>query len=288
MLFLKLSLPLAYLFFLFSCSEKKETRVARLAEEWLNKEIRFPERITFVDYKKDTFPYAFSPAAYKVIIYTDSVGCLSCKLQLTEWKRMIRQVDSATNGSVPFLFFLHSNDSAHILYLLKRARFEHPVCMDTAGVLNRLNRFPPDEAFHTFLVNRHNRVTVIGNPIHNTGVKDLYLSVLTGQKNKPSGLRTTARIEPQVIELGTCTATNIHASVAVKNIGNNPLLILNSSTTCDCMEVTYDKRPVPPGCSIPVYITLSGKKPGAFNETLFIRCNTERLISLRIRGEVKE
>lgn len=286
MLSLKLFLPPVYLFLLFSCSEKKETRIARLAEEWLNKEIRFPEQVTFVDYKKDTFPYAFPPAPYKAIIYVDSIGCLSCKLQLAEWKKMIRQVDSVTNGSVPFLFFLHSNDSSHIRYLLKRAGFERPVCMDTAGVLNRLNRFPSDEAFHTFLVNRQNRVVLIGNPIHNPAVKDLYLSVLTGYKSQPDGLQTTARIERPFIDLGTCTTTDLRTSVAIRNTGNNPLLVLDVSKTCDCMEVTYDKQPAAPGDSIFVHITLSGKKPGAFHETLFIRCNTEKLISYRIRGEI--
>lgn len=284
----KIYLAAAYLFLLFSCSEKSNTRTARLAEEWLGKEIRFPERVTFVDYKKDTFPYAFPPAPYKAVIYVDSVGCMSCRLQLAEWKKMIRQIDSVTNGSVPFLFFLRSNDTSHMEYLLKRAGFEHPVCMDTAGVLNRLNRFPPDEAFHTFLVNRQNRITVIGNPIHNPAIKDLYLSVLTGQQNKPAGLQTAARVEQPVIELGSCTAAGLHTSVAVKNTGNNPLLILDISKTCDCMEVIYDKQPVTPGDSIWVHITLSGKRPGAFSETLFIRCNTEQLISFRIRGEVTE
>lgn len=288
MLFLKLFLPAAYLFLLFSCSEKKETRTARLTEEWLNKEIRFPARVTFIDYKKDTFPYAFPPAPYKAVIYVDSSGCMSCRLQLAEWKKVIRQVDSVTNGSVPFLFFLRSNDTSHIRYLLKRAGFERPVYMDTAGILNRLNRFPPDEAFHTFLVNRQNRVVLIGNPVHNPAVKDLYLSVLTGYTRKPDGLQTTARVEQSLIDLGTSEAATLSTSVTVTNTGNAPLVILNISKTCDCMEVTYDKQPVAPGDSIAVYITLSGKKPGAFQETLFIRCNTEQLISLRIRGEISK
>lgn len=284
----KIYLSALCVFLLFSCSEKKETRIARLAEEWLNKEIRFPERVTFVDYKKDTFSYTFPPAPYKAVIYVDSASCMSCKLQLNKWKKMIRQVDSVTNGSVPFLFFLRSDDTSHIRYLLKRAGFEHPVYMDTAGILNRLNRFPPDEAFHTFLVNRHNQIVLIGNPIHNPAVKDLYLSLLTRYQSKPSGLQTTAQIERPVIDLGSCTKTDLQASVAIKNTGSNPLLILDISKTCGCMEVTYNKQPVTPGDSTFVYITLSDKKPGAFNETLFIRCNTEQLISLCIRGKVRE
>lgn len=36
--------------------------------------------------------------------------------------------------------------------------------------------------FHTFLLDKDNKVLAIGNPIHNPKVKELYLKIIQGEK----------------------------------------------------------------------------------------------------------
>ena len=55
---------------------------------------------------KDTIDFSFVDADYKVLTYIDSMGCASCKLQLPRWKEWVHEVDSLTDGKVPFLFYL--------------------------------------------------------------------------------------------------------------------------------------------------------------------------------------
>lgn len=53
---------------------------------------------------------------------------------------------------------------------MKRDKFDIPVYIDSEDRFNRLNRFPSDPIFHTFLLDKDNKVAVIGNPVHNLAV----------------------------------------------------------------------------------------------------------------------
>lgn len=127
-----------------SCRENDTERVARLVQEWQGKEVVFPEGLVFTRFAKDTVDYRIPESDYKVLIYVDSVGCTSCKLQLHKWKTFIAHVDSATGGNVPFLFFFQSKDDKELRYLLKRDNFNRPVCIDHDNRMNAKNNFPQE------------------------------------------------------------------------------------------------------------------------------------------------
>ncbi len=63
---------------------------------------------------------------------------------------------------------------------MERDKFTLPVCIDTEDRFNKLNNFPSDMMFQTFLLNKDNKVVVIGNPIHNLKVRNLYLQKIAG------------------------------------------------------------------------------------------------------------
>lgn len=65
-------------------------------------------------------------------------------------------------------------------YILKRDHFTYPVCMDVNDSMNKLNHFPPDNMFQTFLLDKDNKVIAIGNPVYNSKVKELYMNIIQG------------------------------------------------------------------------------------------------------------
>ena len=74
------------LFFAMSCQKNDRAKVESLVKEWNNKEIRFPDNPVFTRFVTDTVPYRIPKTDYKVVVFVDSVGCISCKLQLPKWK----------------------------------------------------------------------------------------------------------------------------------------------------------------------------------------------------------
>ena len=278
----------------FSCkNEQKEKgkQIAQLVSEWQGKQIVFPENSIFTRYLTDTTDYQIPQSEYKVLIYVDSIGCTSCKLQLHKWKELIEYTNSVTQNKVPFLFFFHPKDAKEIRYLLKRDGFDRPICIDLDDRLNKLNKFPADMTFQTFLLDKNNKVAVLGNPVHNTAVKDLYLKQITGKatpnKNIP---KTTAEVTQTEIDFGTFDKSEIkQTTIEVKNTGDCPLVIVDVSTTCGCTAATYDKRPANPGETLRVGIKMTPKDTGFFDEVVTIKYNSlnNQHVKLKIKGIVR-
>ena len=94
----------------------------------------------------------------------DSAGCTSCKLQPQMWKKFISMLYSGNGEEIPVLFFMHPKNREELIALLENSYFNHPVCIDEDDAFNRLNHFPSDMSFQTFLLDKDNKVVVIGNP----------------------------------------------------------------------------------------------------------------------------
>lgn len=273
----------------FSCKDDKKDKIAHLVTEWQDKEITFPKEITFTRYVTDTIDYQIPTSDYKVLIYVDSIGCTSCKLQLTKWKALMAHTDSITKGKIPFLFFFHSKDYKEIRYLLKRDGFDLPVCIDKNDLLNKMNQFPADITFQTFLLDKNNKVIVIGNPVHNLAVKDLYLKQVAGvESSSDKPIQTIAEVDQTEVNLGTFDKSETKKAVFVlKNTGTNPLVILDASTTCGCAAPSFDKHPSNPGESLRVTVEMTPKDSGFFSETITVKCNTDQSVKLKITGQVQ-
>ena len=186
---LKYALFLTFALFTLSCGNDRRDKLADLVEEWQGKQIIFPEKMVFTVYGEEPVDFSIPDADYKVLIYTDSIGCTSCKLGLGEWKEFIHEVDSVTGGTVPFLFFFHTKSERDIINQLKIFQMNLPVCMDSEDQLNRLNRFPSDMRFQTFLIDRENRIRIIGNPVNNINVRSLYFRMVNEkQEYKVEGI----------------------------------------------------------------------------------------------------
>ena len=278
----------------FSCKneqKEKEKQIAKLVTEWQGKEIKFPDILIFTRYLTDTTDFQIPQSEYKVLVYVDSTGCTSCKLQLHKWKELIEYADSETQGKVPFLFFFHPKDTKEIRYLLKRNGFDRPVYIDLDDRLNKLNKFPADMTFQTFLLDKNNKIVALGNPVHNTAVKDLYLKQITGKDNPNKNMsKTIAKATPLEIDFGTFDKSEIkEATIEVKNTGDSPLVIVDVSTTCGCTAATYDKRPAKPGETLRVGIKMTPKDTGFFDEVVTIKYNSinNQPVKVEIKGNVR-
>lgn len=267
----------------------KKKQVEILVNEWNNKEICFPAHPVFTRQLTDTVLYRIPKSDYKVVVFVDSVGCVSCKLQLSRWKEFMHEVDSLSDGVVPFVFFFQSKDLRELRYILKCDGFSHPVCIDTDDEFNRLNHFPGEMMFQTFLVDSENRVKVIGNPIHNLSVKELYLKELTGMKSNPLPV-TTVHSDSVEYHYGTVGENQTESrKVVLHNTGKEVFRIKGITTSCDCMTVEYGWDEIQPGESAVLTVKYKAEEPGDFWRTITIYGNIpDQSITLDFWGIVRK
>ena len=273
-----------------SCAESDKERLSRLVKEWEGKEIKFPAHSTFTIQGKDTVNFNFADADYKIISYIDSVGCTSCKLQLHHWKDWIAEVDSFIDKNVSFLFYFHPKDVLDVRYLTRRDNFMYPICFDENDELYKLNKFPMDVTFQTFLLNKENKVMAIGNPVRNPKVKDLYLSLITGKKeSKLQGVKTDVFVNKTDIDLGNFSfKEQKEYYFPLINKGKELMVIYDVVTSCGCVEVEYSKQPINSGETSIFKVIYKADNPGYFNKSIRVYCNTENSpIRLTIRGNAE-
>lgn len=285
---------LLYLFLLFfcfcSCSESKEEQVYRLVNEWMGKEIHFPENSVFTVQGKDTVNFDYLNADYKIVTYVDSLGCISCKLQLDRWKHIIEEMKGQDNKNVSFLFFFHPKDVKELRYITRRNSFTYPVCFDEKDELNGLNHFPSDMAFQTFLLDRENKVLAVGNPVLNPMIKDLYLKTITGKrKTSNTASTTTVSVQKSEKDFGIIPLHEKREHVfLLTNTGNRLLVVHDVITSCGCTKAEYAKEPVRPGETLELKVIYNADEKGRFRKSLKVYCNVEDCpLKLTVVGTVE-
>ena len=270
--------------FLSACQDKQKEIITLLVKEWQGKQILFPENMVFTRFASDTTNFVIPTSDYKVLVFVDSIGCTSCKLQLSRWKEFIRYTDSISQKNIPFLFFFQFDDQWEIHSLLIRENFDKPICLDRSDSLNQLNHFPKDIRFQVFLLDKNNKVVVIGNPVHNPNVKELYLEEI-GRKQPVAPIQTTVKVEKESLLLETIPLGKSKDTLStLVNTGDQPLVIIDVTTTCGCAQTLFDKHPVQPGESLHIKVGVTPENKGLFDETITVKCNTNQLIKLNVRG----
>ena len=269
--------------FLSACQDKQKEIITLLVKEWQGKQILFPENMVFTRFASDTTNFVIPTSDYKVLVFVDSIGCTSCKLQLSRWKEFIRYTDSISQKNIP-LFFFQFDDQWEIHSLLIRENFDKPICLDRSDSLNQLNHFPKDIRFQVFLLDKNNKVVVIGNPVHNPNVKELYLEEIS-RKQPVAPIQTTVKVEKESLLLETIPLGKSKDTLfTLVNTGDQPLVIIDVTTTCGCAQTLFDKHPVQPGESLHIKVGVTPENKGLFDETITVKCNTNQLIKLNIRG----
>lgn len=272
-------------FCLLSCGNKQR-KVDEVLNQWINKEIMIPNDLVYTMYGTDTVDYTTSFTDYKILMYVDTVGCTSCQLQLERWIDWMDYLKRKSPYTISYLFNFYPKDIDELKDLLSFNRFPVPVCLDQTDRLNCLNQFPSGWPFHTFLLDSENRVVVLGNPVSNGNIADLYRKILVSEV-PTSPLSTQFEVVQSEIELPQVKMDSICAEFVLKNVGKNRLVINNLNTSCGCTSAKYSKEPVMPGDSVTIKVTVKKEKKGRFNETITVYCNTpDSLLALKLYGNI--
>ena len=281
---------LLILFIICSCKDNKRLEdAAKIVSEWAEKEILFPENVSCYVSGKDTLSELCSEwfqKEYKILLYVDSAGCSSCRLKLMEWKQLMEEADSLFHGKVGFLLYFQPKNVKEMGYLFLRDQFDYPVFMDTKGAINSMNKFPQAMQYQCFLLDRDNKVMMVGNPVSNMRIWELYKAQIAGGKSAEQKIVTTITIDKTVHDYGNIRKGNSNPAVfTITNTGSPPLIIYRVSASCGCTSVDWDKQPVETGKSVTIRVEMKPDETGYFNKTIEVYCNaSESPVRLSVTG----
>lgn len=118
---------------------------------------------------------------FNYVIYSDSLDCTSCIINnLYSWEPIIKYCQKYPGRiKFNFIFAPMEKNLKHTVLQIKSSNFNFPVVVDSSKQFEKLNpHLPKDRMFHTFLLDKNNRVVLVGNPINNQKIQSLLLKIL--------------------------------------------------------------------------------------------------------------
>jgi hypothetical protein len=153
---------------------------------------------------------------------------------------------------------------------------DYPVFIDESSAINRLNSFPSKAEHQRFLLDKANRVLLVGNPTLNPKIWELYKEVITGKKAAAQEKQTAVEVEKSEHDFGEIkTGEGSIAVFRLKNTGDNPLIISRVATSCGCASAEWERQPVAAGQTTAVKVEMKPEEAGFFSKTAEVHCNAK-------------
>lgn len=159
--------------------KKHNQKTVSMVTELMNRQLKL-DSMKFTVLGKDTSTFDINSYQYKIFTYIRQSECISCNLRLNEWKEYIEDIKHY-NSNVGFVFYYPVKSKKDIIYFLEDEDFSYPVCIDPKDHLNIVETMPHDVRLQTFLLDKDNKIIAIGNPIINSSINDLYVSIIKGE-----------------------------------------------------------------------------------------------------------
>ncbi|MDD6015270.1 MAG: hypothetical protein PUC18_03120 [Prevotellaceae bacterium] len=145
--------------------------------KWVGRTIVFPKNMVFTKYSNDTVSFEMNKE-YKVLTYISEDDCFPCVLNKLDWTDLMNEVDSVSHHHVSYIFVVHPSDVKTLVNFQRNYSFDLPVFVDIMDSVNILNEFPASSMMHSFLLDNDNKVVLVGQPILNNRIRDLYIKTI--------------------------------------------------------------------------------------------------------------
>ena len=113
---------------------------------------------------------------YRFLVFKDSALCSPCYIKsLGEWESFLSEFK---DGDIDLVFVLQPKKREIISAksVLSNRKYKFPIYLDTTGIFLRMNKhIPQNEIFHSMLLDKKNKVLVIGNPLKNKEVNKIII-----------------------------------------------------------------------------------------------------------------
>lgn len=132
------------------------------------------------NFGQDTIP----TCNFRMIVYTDQSKCSSCFIKhLSVWEKYL---ELERDGKVGFYFIIEVPKTELDYYRkqLKYSHMNHPVYFDVDTLFKSENpHLPNEEMYHVFLVDGNNKIVMVGNPVSNLRIEEIFYKIVNGKSS---------------------------------------------------------------------------------------------------------
>ena len=173
MLFTRSTASIFVLALLLSCTDHQLLKSTRAFK---NQQITLSSDWNAIWKGRDTVLAGFTQVPVKLVVWYDSLGCASCQMsKMSDWTHITAYADSLSPWfNIIYLFTPKEQDVERLHMTLRGSRLDYPVFIDQHATFVKQNKLPRHPELHSFLLDKNNRVIMVGNPLYNSALWDFY------------------------------------------------------------------------------------------------------------------
>ena len=116
----------------------------------------------------------------------------------------------------------------------------------------------------------------------------LLLLPLVSCRGAADGSRALATANLAALE-ETVDMESREVRVGAKNGSDKPVVVVEAYSSCDCTQVTYDRKPVQPGGKVFFTVRFSAEQPGTFFKKIAVRHSaSDKPVTFAVQGIVTD
>ena len=172
----------------FISCEKNESRAVREIKEMMGREIVFPKHYTILHHENYFNGKRLLSQNAKMITYVDeNQSCNECTLKaLCRWHDVVREIGEA---DFVYIIIFCNEDKKKVREAIRQIGITFPImCYDTP-IFEKENRLDVLARNKTFLLNRENKIVLVGEPFGNEKLTQLYKKTIASLKKEYSHTR---------------------------------------------------------------------------------------------------
>lgn len=162
----------------FSCTNKtQKNQLSELVKERIGASVIFPSAI--VKAGTDSSLMTINQTEeykYKLVVYTDG-DCGQCISELYKWTEFIND-NREVFKSVREIFIIYSENFQRFEYITEKAEIKLPFYYDSTNLYITQNEIY-ENMLQTLILDKNNKIVIVGSPIENAAMRELYRKVLS-------------------------------------------------------------------------------------------------------------
>lgn len=170
------------LFFLMiaTLSSCARISVSRNIKKFVGSEIQYPSELMLVEGRDPFYKICDEPYG-SLIIWYDSNECSPCRLSnISDLKKLFNLCRDSLQGIDVRVVFTPSFEKKDMfMEFVQDSERDFPVFVDENDVFGKVNKTIPQEPkYHTFLIDKNNKVLLTGNPLMGPAIWNLYRTTM--------------------------------------------------------------------------------------------------------------
>lgn len=128
---------------------------------------------------------------YKYVIYLDSLVCSTCVLKNMFYWEVLKDSTASAGAKVGFIFVFSppKEETGKFINDLRNTKpfwkNDFLAFVDTTNSFIKMNRHIPENSnTHAFLLNKQNKVVLVGNAMNNIAVENLFFKIINPDDSK--------------------------------------------------------------------------------------------------------